>query len=95
MAKVKIFLLISITALLTWFIYENLILAPPIKLFGQEIFQLHISVIIMSSFLLGLIFGWLGHVGFIRNRRKSAELALREQQVQDAQEDNQQEETKK
>ena len=62
MAKAKIFLLIFITILVTIFIYENSILAPPVKFFGQQLFQVHTSIIIVTSFLLGSIFGWLVHV---------------------------------
>ena len=95
MAKVKIFLLILITILGTIFIYENSIPAPPIKFLGQQLFQVHTSIIIITSFFLGLIFGWLGHVSWSRNRRKIAELSLREQQVPEPQDHNQQEEDKK
>jgi hypothetical protein len=95
MAKVKIFLLIFITVLLTYFIIENSVLAPPIKFLGQQLFQVHTSIIIITSFFLGLIFGCLGHVSWSRNRQKIAELSLRDQQVPEPQDHNQQEEDKK
>lgn len=94
MAKVKIFLLISIAILLTIFISENTVIAPPIKLFGQQLFQVHTSIIIVSSFVIGLICGWLGHFSWSRSRRKTAELASSEQKVPEPQEQKQQEENK-
>ena len=95
MAKIKIFLLIFITFLLTLFIYENSVLAPPIKLFGKEIIQIHISIIIITSFVLGAIFSWLGHFTWSRARRRSAELALRDQKAPESQDTDQQEEKEK
>jgi hypothetical protein len=92
MAKIKIFLLILTTFVITYFIIENSVLAPPIKLFGKELAQLHTSVIILISFCLGLIFGWLSHFGLTRSRRKTAEPASREEKAPESQSPTQQEE---
>lgn len=94
MTKIKIFFLILITFVLTYFMFENSILAPPIKLFGYQLFQIHVSIIIITSFLLGVIFGWLSHFNWSRNRRKNAAIALREQNAPDSQNTDQQEEKK-
>jgi hypothetical protein len=94
MTKIKIFLLIFITFLLTYFIIENSVLAPPIKLFGKELFQIHLSIIIVAAFFLGLIFGWLSHFNWSRNRRKNARLASGEQKAPESQGADQQEEKK-
>jgi hypothetical protein len=93
MAKIKISLLILFTFVITYFIIENSILAPPIKLFGKEIIQLYTSFIILISFCLGLLFGWLGHVSWRRSRRReNAATASREQKVPEPQSPQQQEE---
>jgi uncharacterized integral membrane protein len=94
MTKIKIFLLICITFVLTYFIIENSVLAPPIKLFGKELFQIHLSIVIIAFFFLGLIFGWLCHFNWSRTRRKKAQLASREQKAPESQDPDQQEEKK-
>jgi hypothetical protein len=94
MAKIKIFLLILATFIITYFIIENSILAPSIKLFGKELVQLHTSVIILISFWLGLVFGWLSHFSWTRNRRKNVGPASREEKAPEPQTPTQQEEKK-
>jgi hypothetical protein len=91
MTKLKIFLLIFITFLLTYFIIENSVLAPPISLFGKQLFQVHVSIIIIASFLLGLIFGWLSHFNWSRNRRRNVAPISGEQQPPETQSPGQQE----
>lgn len=79
MGKVKGVLLILIGAVLAVFIYENWVLAPHIRLFGRELFQLHTSVIILGFFFLGFLSGVLGCYGWTRARRKAAEASGQEQ----------------
>ena len=95
MTKIKILLLIFITFLLTYFIIENSVSAPPIKLFGKELIQVQLSIIIIASFFMGLIFGWLSHFSWSRNRRKKIGLASGEQKAPESPNSNQQEEKKK
>ncbi len=93
MGKFKSLLLLLIGALIAIFIYENWVTAPYIKLFGREIIQLNISIIIIVVFALGFIFGWLSHFGWTRNRRKkTAGLASGDEKVPDSQSPTQQEE---
>jgi Na+/H+-dicarboxylate symporter len=72
MTKIKSIITLLIGALLALFIYENWVAAPHIKLFGKELVQLTISLIIIIVFSLGLIVGWLGCLGWRRARRRSA-----------------------
>lgn len=92
MGKIKSLLLLLMGAFLAIFIYENWVAAPYIKLFGREIIQLHISLIIIVVFALGFIFGWLGHFSWGRSRRKTAAPASREEKVPQTQTPAQQEE---
>ncbi|AEB10230.1 lipopolysaccharide assembly protein LapA domain-containing protein [Desulfobacca acetoxidans] len=94
MAKIKIFLLILFTSLLTYFIIENSVLAPPIKVFGKELIQLHTSLIIIIFFVLGFILGWLGHVGWRHRRRKAAESSLGEEKIRESAKDEESAEEK-
>jgi hypothetical protein len=90
MAKIKSILLLLIGAVGAVFIYENWVVAPYIKLFGRELIQLNISVIIMAFFLLGVSLGWLGCYSWSRSRRKNA-AASREEKAPEPQSPTQQE----
>jgi uncharacterized integral membrane protein len=94
MAKIKIFLLVLITFVITYFIIENSIPAPPIKLFGKELIQIQLSVIIIVSFLLGLIFGWLICFSWKRSRKNKQGVLLGEEKAPESQNPSQQEEKK-
>jgi type VI protein secretion system component VasK len=84
MTKIKSILMLLIGAVLAVFIYENWVAAPHIKLFGKELIQLNISVIILVFFSLGFILGWLTCFSWRRAQRKSA-AALSEQKAPEPQ----------
>jgi uncharacterized membrane protein YciS (DUF1049 family) len=90
MGKIKSILLLLIGAFLAIFIYENWVAAPYIKLFGKEIIQLHISMIILVFFTLGFILGIVSHLAWIRRRRKTAALASKEEKAPEPQSPDQQ-----
>jgi uncharacterized membrane protein YciS (DUF1049 family) len=90
MGKIKSILMLLIGAVLAVFIYENWVAAPYIKIFGRELIQLNISVIIIAVFLLGFIIGWLSCYSWSRTRRKNVE-ASREEKAPEAQSPTQQE----
>jgi hypothetical protein len=66
--------------------------APYIKLFGREIIQLNISIIIFIFFTMGFIFGLLSHLAWTHRRQKTADPALSEQKAPESQSPSQQEE---
>ena len=70
MGKIKSILMLLIGAFLAVFIYENWVAAPYIKLFGREMIQLNISIIIISFFALGFILGWLSRFSWTRRSPK-------------------------
>lgn len=94
MGKIKSILLILIGAFLALFIYENWVAAPYIKLFGREVVQLNISIIVLFFSTLGFILGFLSHLAWTHRRRKAAATALGEEKVPESQSSNQQEEHK-
>jgi heme/copper-type cytochrome/quinol oxidase subunit 2 len=94
MGKIKSVILILVGAFLSLFIYENWVAAPYIKLFGREIVQLNISIIILIFSVLGFILGILTHLAWIHRRRKTAAMALGGEQAPEAQSPEQQEENK-
>jgi hypothetical protein len=94
MRKIKSIFLLLIGAAMALFLYENWVVAPHIKLFGKEIIQLSISLIMIIFFSLGFFFGMVSHVAWVQQRRKKARLASGEQKAPESQGANQQEEKK-
>lgn len=94
MGKFKSILLILIGAFLALFIYENWVAAPYIKLFGKEVIQLNISIIILIFFALGFTLGVLSHLAWTLRRQKTAGLTLNEQKAPESQSPGHQEEKK-
>jgi uncharacterized integral membrane protein len=92
MGKIKSLLMLLIGAILAIFIYENWVTAPYIKLFGREVIQLNISIIILLFFALGFMLGMLSCFAWTRNRRKTAEPASGEEKAPESQSPTQQEE---
>ena len=92
MGKIKSLLMLLIGAILAIFIYENWVAAPYIKLFGREVIQLNISIIILLFFALGFMLGMLSCFAWTRSRRKTAEPASGEEKVPESQSPTQQEE---
>ncbi len=92
MGKIKSILMLLIGAFLAIFIWENWVETPYIRLFGREIIQLNISIIIISFFALGFILGWLSHFGWTRRRQKTAGLTSREEKAPESKSPTQQEE---
>jgi uncharacterized membrane protein YciS (DUF1049 family) len=90
MTKIKSIIMLLIGAVLALFIYENWVVAPHIKLFGRDLIQLNISVIIIVVFFLGFLIGWLSCFSWRRTRRKNA-LASRQEKAPESQSSNQQE----
>jgi hypothetical protein len=90
MGKIKSILMLLIGAVLAVFIYENWVAAPYIKLFGRELIQLNISVIIIAVFFLGFIIGWLSCYSWRRTRRKNT-MASGEEKTPESQDPAQQE----
>lgn len=94
MRKIKSFLLLLIGGLLALFFYENWVKAPCIKIFGQEIVQLNISIIILSFFLLGFFLGIVSHFTWTQQRRKKISPVSGDQKAPESQNPGQQEEKK-
>ncbi len=82
MKKIKIAMLLILVALLAIFLYENSMQFTTLKLFGQELIKIHNSVVITLSFLLGFLFGWVGHVRWRRQRQQAA--SSRKEQTREA-----------
>jgi hypothetical protein len=92
MGKIKSILLLLIGAFLALFVYENWVAAPYIKLFGKEVIQLNISIIIVIFFALGFILGVLSHLAWIHRRRKTAAaITSKEEKAPESQNPDQQE----
>jgi uncharacterized integral membrane protein len=91
MGKIKNLLMLLIGAILSIFIYENWVTAPYIKLFGREVIQLNISIIILLFFAFGFMLGMLSCFALTRSRRKTAEPASGEEKVSESQSPTQQE----
>lgn len=72
MKKVKIAVLLLLVAVLAIFLYENSMQFTTLKLFGRELVKIHNSVVIVLSYFLGFLFGWLGHVRWRRQRQAAA-----------------------
>jgi hypothetical protein len=94
MGKIKGIMLVLIGAFLALFIYENWVAAPYIKLFGREVIQLNISIIILIFFALGFFFGLLSYLAWTHRRQRTADPALREEKAPESQSPSQQEEKK-
>jgi capsular polysaccharide biosynthesis protein len=94
MNKIKSILLLLIGAVLALFLYENWVVAPHIKLFGKEIIQLNISLIIIIFLVFGFFLGIFSHFAWVQKRRKNTRLASGEQKAPESQSANQQEEKK-
>ncbi len=94
MKKIKSLLLLLIGAVLALFLYENWITAPYIKIFGKEMIQLNISLIILIFLALGFLLGMLSHFAWIQQRRKNLRMASGEQKAPESQNPSQQEEKK-
>jgi len=82
MSKIKAVLFLVIGGMVALFFYENWGLPLPIKLFGKDLLTLPGSLIILVTFVIGFLFGWLGHVSWRRQRTRKAQAAAasREQQ---------------
>jgi hypothetical protein len=86
MRKFKSILLILLGGLLAIFLYENWIPAPHLKIFGKEIVQVNISLLIVVCLAFGGIFGFLSHVALSRSRKKKAPADLGEEKAPEPQE---------
>jgi hypothetical protein len=95
MGKIKSLLMLLIGAFLAIFLWENWVAIPYIKLFGREVIQLNISIIILLFFALGFMLGMLSCFAWTRSRRKTVEPALKEEKAPESQNPTQQEEKKK
>lgn len=79
MKNAKIVVLLILVALLAIFLYENSMQFSTLKFFGRELVKIHNSVVIILSFVLGFLSGWLGHVRWRRQRQLAAAVASRKE----------------
>jgi hypothetical protein len=89
MSKLKLVLLIILTAVLVDFAVENAQLAPAIKLFKFQLGEMPTYLLVYLTLLVGVAIGWVGHGLRIRRKRREAQAApaasAQQQEPQDAQ----------
>lgn len=93
MRKVKSILLVVVGGLLAIFLYENWLSAGYLKMFGKELIQVNVSLLMVFCLALGGIFGFLGHLALSRSRKKPAPGDLAEEQAPEAQESDKSQES--
>ena len=95
MKKVKGVILLLIGVVLGIFLYENWVVAPSFRLFGRDLVQVQVSVIILACFALGFITGALSFLAWARRRQRNAAAASQEEQAPEPQQTAQKQEDQK